>query len=115
MLAHQRLTAGSTPVRLLYSVRSDTEIIGRPELAPRPDLDVTYTFTRAAPDGWTGPTGRIGEALLAAHAVPVAHRPHVLVCGPTAFVEAVSRGLLDLGHDPARIKTERYGGMGETP
>jgi ferredoxin-NADP reductase len=115
MLAHQRLTGGTTPVRLLYSVRSDAEIIGRAELAPRPDLDVTCTFTRAAPAGWTGPTGRIDETLLAAHALSAAQRPHVLVCGPTAFVEAVSRGLLDLGHDPGRIKTERYGGMGETP
>ena len=55
------------------------------------------------------------RVMRAAHAVPAAQRPHVLVCGPTAFVEAVSRGLLDLGHDPNRIKTERYGGMGETP
>ena len=114
MLAHHRLTSATTPVRLLYSVRSDAEIIGRSELAPRPDVDVTVTYTRDAPAGWTGPTGRIDEALLTAHVVPPAQRPHVLVCGPTAFVEAVSRGLLRGGHDAGRIKTERYGGMGET-
>jgi ferredoxin-NADP reductase len=113
MLAHHRLTGATTPARLLYSVRTDAEIIGRAELAPRADLDVTVTYTRAAPADWTGPTGRIDEALLAAHALPVAQRPHVLVCGPTAFVEAVSRGLLRAGHDAGRIKTERYGGMGD--
>ena len=114
MLAHHRLGASTTPVRLLYSVRADAEVIGRPELAPRPDLDVTLTYTRAAPPGWTGPTGRVNAELLAAHAVPVDRRPNVLVCGPTAFVEVVARGLLELGHDPSRIKTERYGGMGDT-
>ena len=55
-MAHFKL-ARTTPVRLLYSVRSDTEVIGRPELAPRPELDVTLSYTRAAPPGWTGPTG----------------------------------------------------------
>jgi ferredoxin-NADP reductase len=114
MLAHHRLSGGGTPVRLLYSVRSDAEVIGRPELAPRPDLNVTRTYTRAVPPGWTGPTGRVDLKLLAEHTVPVVQRPHVLVCGPTTFVEAVSRGLLRLGHDPSRIKTERYGGMGES-
>jgi ferredoxin-NADP reductase len=112
MLAHHRLSNSGTPVRLLYSVRSAAEVIGRAELAPRPDLNVTLTYTRTVPPGWTGPTGRVDAELLATHAVPVAQRPRVLVCGPTAFVETVSRGLLALGHDPGRIKTERYGGMG---
>jgi ferredoxin-NADP reductase len=114
MLAHHRLSESSTPVRVLYSVRSDAEVIGRAELAERPDLNVTLTYTRTVPQGWTGPSGRVDAALLAAHTVPVGQRPRVLVCGPTAFVETVSRGLLDLGHDPTRIKTERYGGMGAT-
>jgi ferredoxin-NADP reductase len=32
------------------------------------------------------------------------------VCGPTGFVEAVARALVDLGHDPQSVKTERFGG-----
>ena len=114
MLAHHRLAGSTTPVRLLYSVRSDAEVIGRAELAPRTDLDVSLTYTREAPPDWTGPTGRVDLKLLATQTIPVAQRPHVLVCGPTAFVEVVSRGLLGLGHDPSRIKTERYGGMGQS-
>jgi ferredoxin-NADP reductase len=39
-------------------------------------------------------------------------RPHVYVCGPTPFVEGVSSELVQLGHEPARIKTERFGPMG---
>jgi ferredoxin-NADP reductase len=34
------------------------------------------------------------------------------VCGPTGFVEAVANILIDLGHDPRRIKTERFGPTG---
>jgi ferredoxin-NADP reductase len=36
----------------------------------------------------------------------------VYVCGPTGFVEAVAEGLVRLGHDPARVKTERFGATG---
>ena len=39
-------------------------------------------------------------------------RPLVFVCGPTPFVEAVGNALVELGHDPARVKTERFGATG---
>jgi ferredoxin-NADP reductase len=37
----------------------------------------------------------------------------VYVCGPTPFVEAVAEALVTLGHEPARIKTERFGPTGD--
>jgi ferredoxin-NADP reductase len=36
----------------------------------------------------------------------------VLVCGPTGFVEAVTRELVALGHRSERIRTERFGATG---
>jgi ferredoxin-NADP reductase len=39
-------------------------------------------------------------------------RPRAFVCGPTAFVEAVAEFLVALGHEPALIKTERFGPTG---
>jgi ferredoxin-NADP reductase len=39
-------------------------------------------------------------------------RPHIYVCGPTPFVETVSSELVQLGHDAALVKTERFGPMG---
>ena len=39
-------------------------------------------------------------------------RPHVFVCGPTPLVEAVAAALVELGHDPALVKTERFGPTG---
>jgi ferredoxin-NADP reductase len=38
--------------------------------------------------------------------------PKIFVCGPTPLVENVSRLLVELGHDPPAIKTERFGPTG---
>ena len=43
---------------------------------------------------------------------PPQERPLVYVCGPTGFVETVSQGLVHAGHDPSRIRTERFGPTG---
>ena len=34
------------------------------------------------------------------------------VCGPTPLVEAAASALVGLGHDPARVMTERFGATG---
>jgi ferredoxin-NADP reductase len=104
-------TAGK-PVQLLYSVRNADDVIGRAELESS-GAAVTFAYTRAAPPGWTGLTGRVDTAVLAAHTVAAQARPHLLVCGPTGFVEAVTGWLTALGHEPGRIRAERFGGMGE--
>ena len=36
----------------------------------------------------------------------------VFVCGPTPMVEAVAEALVGLGHEPGRVKTERFGATG---
>ena len=38
--------------------------------------------------------------------------PAVFACGPTGFVEAAAGLLTGAGHDPGRIKTERFGPTG---
>jgi ferredoxin-NADP reductase len=114
MLAHHRTRGSGIPVRLLYSVRTDDDVIGRDELRPRPGVDIVLTYTREAPDGWPGPTGRLDRDKLARHAVPPEQRPAIMVCGSTPFVETVTRQLVALGHAADQIKTERYGGMGAT-
>ena len=39
-------------------------------------------------------------------------RPLAYVCGPTPFVEEAARLLVELGHEPARVLTERFGPTG---
>lgn len=100
-------------VRLLYSVRTEQDAIYREELeraAADGGVAVTWRYTRAAPAGWQGSVGRIDDDALRAAVWPPEQRPLVYVCGPTGFVEHVADALVALGHEPARIKTERFGG-----
>jgi ferredoxin-NADP reductase len=39
-------------------------------------------------------------------------RPQIFICGPTAFVERAADLLVDLGHDTAAIRLERFGATG---
>ncbi|MGY1829362.1 ferredoxin reductase [Geodermatophilus sp. SYSU D01180] len=106
MLEHRRRTGGTAPVRLLYSARTAEDLLGRAVLGP----ETTVTLTRAAPPGWTGPTGRVDRAQLEERAFGPEVRPRTFVCGPTYFVEDVATALVDLGHDPSAIRLERFGG-----
>jgi ferredoxin-NADP reductase len=116
MLDHHAAAESTLPARLLYSARSVDDVIARERLAQtQPGVDVTLALTRAAPDGWTGLTSRIDKAALSQHSFAPDSEPHVFVCGPTSFVEAVTSALIELGHPPTRIKTERFGTSGGNP
>jgi len=112
MLRHRARTGSATPARLLYSVRSLPDVIYRAELDGygQDGTEVSYTLTKQHPPGWTGNTGRVGQALIEQVAWPVGRRPIAFVCGPTGFVEAVAQGLVTLGYPASRVKTERFGG-----
>ncbi len=105
---------GRQPFRLIYSVRTPGDVLFADELKRQvrddPGLDVHFVYTRAAPDGWPVPPGRIGVATLNTYGWPPDFAPDVFVCGPTPFVEAAANILVALGHDPKTIRTERFGG-----
>jgi len=105
---------GRQPFRLIYSVRTPQDILYAEELARRvrddPGLDVRFVYTRKTPDGWPDPPGRLTVATLNAWGWPPDFAPDVFVCGPTSFVEASADILVALGHDPKKIRTERFGG-----
>jgi ferredoxin-NADP reductase len=111
MLRHHRASGSDVPARLLYSARSLDDVIYRDELmrAAGDGIDVRLTLTRNLPPDWHGYRRRIDSELLAEVAWPAADRPLVYVCGPTGFVEAAADALVALGHEPARIRTERFG------
>lgn len=112
MIRSHTASGSTAPFRLLYSVRTPDDAFFRTELTePSRGLDVTWAYTRRAPDGWPRPAGRVTTADLEADAFPASLSPAVFVCGPTGFVETVANSLVELGHDPARIKTERFGGQ----
>ncbi len=110
-----RDTAGSdAETRLLLSSRGWEDAIYRDELEQRSGdgLTVVHTLTRSQPPDWTGYARRVDAAMLAEVGPDGSARPHVYVCGPTPFVEAVAEALVQLGHEPHRVKTERFGPTG---
>jgi ferredoxin-NADP reductase len=116
-IVRQRVRTGSSvAVRLLLSSRSWEQVIYRRELerlaAEEDGIRVVHTLTRSQPPGWTGYRRRVDDEMIREVAPPREDRPACFVCGPTGFVEAVAAGLVALGHDPARVKTERFGPSG---
>jgi ferredoxin-NADP reductase len=113
MLRHRRRSKSEIPARLLLSARTRADVIYREELEqPDGTVEVALTLTRAQPPGWTGYSRRVDTDLLRETAWPLSERPLAFVCGPTPFVEAVATSLVELGYDPGRVKTERFGATG---
>jgi len=116
MIRHRAAARSDTPVRLLYSSRSYEDVIYREELdqlaSDDENLQVFHALTRSQPPGWEGFARRIDEEMLAEVAPPPEEGPLAFVCGPTPLVESVAAALVGLGHDPARVKTERFGPTG---
>jgi ferredoxin-NADP reductase len=111
-----RAAVGSdADIRLLASSRSWDDIIYRAELERLAGggLTVVHTLTASRPPGWDGYARRVDAAMLAEVGPSPDEQPRVYVCGPTPFVEAVAEALVTFGHEPARIKTERFGPTGD--
>jgi ferredoxin-NADP reductase len=116
MLRERVATRSWVSVRLLVSSRSWDDVIYRSELESidrdHLGVDIVHTLTRSQPAGWTGYARRVDREMLAEVAWPPRHRPICYVCGPTGFVETVASALVELGHVPAMIRTERFGPTG---
>ena len=116
MLRHRAAAGSDVPARLLYSARSQEEVIYRDELVRIAEedekLEVVHTLTRSQPEGWEGYARRIDEEMLREISPAPSEKPLAFVCGPTPLVESGAAALVELGHDPNRVKTERFGPSG---
>jgi len=100
---------------MVYSARSLDDIIYRRELESignDSDVRLALTLTRSAPPDWSGYHRRVDRAMLDEVAWSAAQNAHAFVCGPTPLVESVASLLVDMGYDPARVRTERFGPTG---
>lgn len=101
-MVRARARAGSAaPFTLVYSVRGPDDEYYRDELWDA-GIDVRVVHTRVGAPG-RRITGTDLPDLVGAR---------VYVCGPTGFVETVAELLQERGHDPANIRTERFGPSG---
>jgi ferredoxin-NADP reductase len=114
MLRHRQAIGSKDDARLLLSSRTLDDVLYRSELdGLRDSVEVKITLTRSQPPpGWDGFTGRIDHDMLVALGPEPALRPDIYVCGPTPFVEQAARLLVEIGHEPAKVYTERFGPTG---
>jgi ferredoxin-NADP reductase len=114
MLRHRAANSSTVEARLLLSARSLDDALYRDELAELTgDGLVTHvTFTREPPPDWRGFARRIDAEMLRSVGPSPHQRPHIYLCGPTAFVERAAELLVQLGHQPGAIRTERFGPSG---
>lgn len=105
ILREHRTCGAPSGLHLFYSVRTFEDICFKDELVGKEN--VTFTLVDSHPDDWQGYTGIITADML---------RPLIVdnqttyVCGPTAYVEAVTHILTDqLAVSSDTIKTERFG------
>jgi ferredoxin-NADP reductase len=113
MIRSHAVNNSKVPVRLIYSVRSPADALYVPELSElsrESPLEVTFLYTRAAPAGI--PVGRINAEIVNATAWPPSGNPAIFICGPSGFVETAAGLLVAAGHNPAVVKTERFGPTG---
>jgi ferredoxin-NADP reductase len=112
MLRHRAARESTIDTRTLISVRRPEDAIYRDKLLALntdENLDIRWTYTRSPapePGGWSG---RVSAAMLAELGPPPTAAPRAFVCGPTGFVEHAAGLLVAAGHDPQRIRTERFG------
>jgi ferredoxin-NADP reductase len=102
MIRHRLASASTVDTALVVSARSRTTLLYADEIEAwrEAGVRVHVTLTREG-----------GRRLDAAQLEPFGGARHVFVCGPTAFVEHATRLLLDLGHEAARVRAERFGGV----
>jgi ferredoxin-NADP reductase len=114
MIRSRAIAGSNVDTTLLFSSRNWDDVIYRDELERLVGggLRVVHTLTRSQPPAWAGYARRVDAEMLAEVGPSPAERPRAYLCGPTPFVEAAAKALVQLGHDPRRVKTERFGPTG---
>jgi ferredoxin-NADP reductase len=111
MIRHRRAARSTADARVLVSARTLEDVLYRDELGAD-GIAAHITLTQRAPAGWDGWTRRIDAEMLRAVGPDPSRHARVYVCGPTPFVEEAAGLLVGLGHEPADVRTERFGPTG---
>ncbi len=113
MLRHRERTSIGNHTQLIFSIRTPEDVIYDRELnglaRSDPRFALHLTFTRKAPESWTGYRRRIDEPLLRELLSTFAQPPLCFLCGPTLLIEAAANALLNAGLLPETIRTEHFG------
>jgi ferredoxin-NADP reductase len=115
MLRHRAAKGSSTSMALLYSARTDDELIYRDELVAMDDPEHGFALAFALTRGPARRAGdysrRIDTAMVSELLAKLPKAPRrTYVCGSNRFVEAAAEAAISAGIPAATIRTERYGG-----
>ena len=114
MLRHRFTVKNNSPALLLFSVRTEDDILYREALEKLsdndPSLHVITTVTRGTSKDWIGNARRIDQGMIDSALVDTGVKPEsAYVCGGSGFVESIANILLDTGLDFKQIHIERFG------
>jgi ferredoxin-NADP reductase len=102
----------TTPVTLLYCVRTRADIIFQNELkrlgSSLPNFKYEVCLSRPDPT-WKGHSGRLGEEFVSQHLPDRNSPPTFFLCGPQGFMENARQTLSALGVTQDRILQESFG------
>ena len=114
MLRHHAAIDHHSAIHLLYSARTEGDVLYGGEFGELTSnrRAVTITLTRDSTSESGHRRGRVDGDLLTQTGWTPSARPRCFVCGPTPFVETIATALVDLGHDPSDVRTERFGPTG---
>lgn len=114
MLRHIDDMCLTTPVILLYAVRTERDVIFESELAALKSRLKNFEYFAALshpPEGWKGPQGRITRAMIK-DIVKEPKTSDFFLCGPGPFMDAARRIIAGLGVEEGRIAQESFGKAG---
>jgi ferredoxin-NADP reductase len=101
----------STPVTLLYCVRTAADIIFQNEFARLGSslTNFNYEVCLSRPDPtWKGPSGRLTREFVSQHVIDL-DSPTFFLCGPKGFMDNARQVLSRLGVSQDRILQESFG------
>jgi len=115
VLRHRAIEGSSALMALLYSARTEDELIYRDELVAMDNSDkglaVAFAVTREPARRTVDYSRRIDAEMVASVAAALLQAPKLtFVCGSNRFVEAATESAIAAGIPAAGIRTERYGG-----
>jgi ferredoxin-NADP reductase len=106
MLRFARKTDRSDLVRMVVSARSPNDLFYADEI---PGPETTVVYTRETPPSWPRPAARLMPDDIAPALLP---DTTAYICGSTAFTNAASDLVVDLGVPVERVRVERFGPTG---
>jgi predicted ferric reductase len=108
MMATLRDIGDKRSVVLIYTNKTEEDIIFFDELEKLPaNFKVIHILSRAGNE-WKGLTGHINAEIIMQHANTVLAQAHIYLCGPPAMMEQGIHALSSLGVTRSRIKYERF-------